>query len=159
MYRKLLLAYDASTEGRRALREGAKLARLCRSEVFLLAVVELSTGIVIAEGAAAGVVENQGEDYQEVLREGVRRLESLGFKPTARLEYGNPAHEIAAVAQEIGADLVVVGHRNQSSLARWWNGSVGASLLEELRCSLLIAQIDVDEQREEEESEVPSASS
>ena len=156
MYKKLLLAYDGSTEGRLALREGAKLARLCRAEVFLLAVVELSTGIVIAEGAAAGVVENQGEDYQQVLREGTHRLEALGFQqPMARLEYGNPAHKIAEAAREIGADLVVVGHRNQSSLARWWNGSVGASLLEELRCSLLIAQIDVDEEREE--SEVPSA--
>ena len=43
MYRKVLLAYDGSIEGRRALREGAKLAQLCRAEVFLLAVVELSS--------------------------------------------------------------------------------------------------------------------
>ena len=42
MYKKVLLAYDGSVEGRRALREGAKLAQLCRSEVFLLAVVEVS---------------------------------------------------------------------------------------------------------------------
>ncbi len=39
MYKKVLLAYDGSIEGRRALREGAKLAQLCRAEVFLLAVV------------------------------------------------------------------------------------------------------------------------
>jgi nucleotide-binding universal stress UspA family protein len=37
MYTKILLAYDGSIEGRRALREGAKLAQLCRAEVFLLA--------------------------------------------------------------------------------------------------------------------------
>jgi hypothetical protein len=36
MYTKVLLAYDGSIEGRRALREGAKLAQLCRAEVFLL---------------------------------------------------------------------------------------------------------------------------
>jgi nucleotide-binding universal stress UspA family protein len=41
MYKKVLLAYDGSIEGRRALREGAKLAQLCRADVFLLAVVEL----------------------------------------------------------------------------------------------------------------------
>ena len=35
MYRKILLAYDGSTEGRRALREGAALARHCNAEVFL----------------------------------------------------------------------------------------------------------------------------
>jgi hypothetical protein len=32
MYKKVLLAYDGSIEGRRALREGAKL---CRAEVCL----------------------------------------------------------------------------------------------------------------------------
>ena len=43
MYKKVLLAYDGSVEGRRALREGAKLAQLCQAEVFLLAVVEVSS--------------------------------------------------------------------------------------------------------------------
>jgi len=32
MYKKVLLAYDGSIEGRRALREGAKLAQLCEAE-------------------------------------------------------------------------------------------------------------------------------
>jgi nucleotide-binding universal stress UspA family protein len=38
MYKKVLLAYDGSIEGRLALREGAKLAQLCRAEVFLVIV-------------------------------------------------------------------------------------------------------------------------
>src|SRR5882724_7791095 len=36
LYKKVLLAYDGSIEGRRALREGAKLAQFCGAEVFLL---------------------------------------------------------------------------------------------------------------------------
>jgi hypothetical protein len=37
LYKKvLLLSYDGSIEGRRALREGAKLAQFCGAEVFLL---------------------------------------------------------------------------------------------------------------------------
>lgn len=145
MYGKVLLAYDGSVEGRLALREGAKLAQLCRSEVFLLAVVNLSNGIMMAEGVAPGTVEYQRESYEGVLAEGFRQLESMGFAPTARLEVGDPAHEIAAVAEEIGADLVVVGHRRQSRIERWWRGSVGANLFEKLECSLLIAQMDMSE--------------
>lgn len=145
MYGKVLLAYDGSVEGRRALREGAKLARLCNAEVFLLAVVNLSTGIMMAEGAAPGAVEHQQDAYQKVLAEGVQRLEAMGFSPTARLEFGDPTHEIAVAAAEIGADLVVVGHRRQSTFARWWRGSVGTGLFEELRCSLLIAQMEIGE--------------
>ncbi|MBC7135778.1 MAG: universal stress protein, partial [Oceanibaculum nanhaiense] len=56
-----------------------------------------------------------------------------------RLCAGNPAEEIGRMAREIGADLVVVGHREQSALARWWGGSVGASLLAHAPCSVLVA--------------------
>jgi len=140
MYGKILLAYDGSVEGRLALREGAQLARLCGAEVFLLAVVNLSAGIVMAEGAAPGAAEHQQIAYSEVLDEGVEQLKAMGFTPTHRLEFGDPASRIAAVAREINAGLVVVGHRQQSAFARWWRGSVGASLHEQLSCSLLIAQ-------------------
>ena len=39
MYKRILLAYDGSVEGRTALREGALLARQCGAKVFLLAVL------------------------------------------------------------------------------------------------------------------------
>ena len=39
MYKRILLAYDGSLEGRTALREGALLARQCDAEVFLLSVL------------------------------------------------------------------------------------------------------------------------
>ena len=39
MYKRSLLAYDGSVEGRTALREGALLARQCRANVFLLSVL------------------------------------------------------------------------------------------------------------------------
>ncbi|MBU2146995.1 MAG: universal stress protein [Alphaproteobacteria bacterium] len=145
MYRKVLLAYDGSVEGRLALREGAKLAKLCEAEVFLLAVVSISSGFLMAEGAAPGTIEHQREAFEDVLAEGLARLEAMGFAATGRLEVGDPANQITAVAREIGADLVVVGHRHQSTLARWWRGSVGANLLEELNCSLLIAQMEIGE--------------
>src|ERR1700680_4586881 len=110
MYRKVLLAYDGSIEGRRALREGAKLAQLCRAEVFLLAVVELSS-IVAPDAGLAFPIDEQTVTYKSILAEGVERLKALGFSPTARLETGDAGHKIAEFAEEIGAHLVVVGHR------------------------------------------------
>ena len=110
MYKKVLLAYDGSVEGRRALREGAKLAQLCRSEVFLLAVVEVSS-IMTPEAGLTIPIELQTEDYKAILNEGCERLKAVGFTPTARLEVGDAGQKIAEVAEEIGAHLVVVGHR------------------------------------------------
>jgi nucleotide-binding universal stress UspA family protein len=138
----VLLAFDGSVEGGLALGEGARLARLCGADVFLLAVVDISTGIMMAEGAGPGPVDKELESYRDVLDEGLRLLRSLGLSPQPRLESGDPAEVIASVASEIAADLVVVGHRRQSGFARWWKGSVGANLLVQLHCSLLIAQPD-----------------
>jgi nucleotide-binding universal stress UspA family protein len=107
MYKKVLLAYDGSIEGRRALREGAKLAQLCRAEVFLLAVVEI-TSVASLEGGLAIPIDEQIANYKAILAEGVERLKALGFSPTARLGMGAAGKEIAEVAEEIGANLVVV---------------------------------------------------
>jgi nucleotide-binding universal stress UspA family protein len=143
LYKKVLLAYDGSIEGRRALREGAKLAQLCGAEVFLLAVVEISSGAVTLEGGFAVPVEEQIEIYKGILAEGVDRLKAMGFSPTARLGMGAAGQEIAGVAEEIGANLVVVGHRPTGPLARWWFGSVGTYLIKHLRCSVLVAQTEI----------------
>ena len=100
MYKKVLLAYDGSVEGRRALREGAKLAQLCRAEVLLLAVVEVSS-IMTPEAGLTIPIELQTEDYKTILNEGSERLRALGFSPTARLEVGDAGQKIAEVAEEM----------------------------------------------------------
>ena len=145
MYKKVLLAYDGSIEGRRALREGAKLAQFCGAEVFLLAVVEISSGSITLEGGFAIPVEEQIATYKAILAEGVERLKAIGFSPTARLGMGAAGEEIAGVAEEIGANLVVVGHRPTGPLARWWFGSVGSYLIKHLRCSVLVAQTEISD--------------
>ena len=90
MYRKVLLAYDGSIEGRRALREGARIAQLCGAQVFLLAVVEVSAGTGTLEGGLAIPISEQAEIYNRILAEGVERLKAMGFSPTARLGMEKP---------------------------------------------------------------------
>ena len=159
MYRKVLLAYDGSIEGRRALREGAKLAQLCCAEVFLLAVVELSS-IVTPDAGLAIPIDEQTANYKSILAEGVERLKALGFSPTSRLETGDAGQKIAEFAEEIGAHLVVVGHRPQGRLARWWFGSVGSYLVKRLRCSVLVGQTEIsddDFEQLKQPGEMPTA--
>jgi nucleotide-binding universal stress UspA family protein len=140
LYKKILLAYDGSIEGRRALREGATIAQQCKAEIFLLAVVEVSAGTGIFEGSSAMSVT------EEILDEGVQRLRTMDCSLTARLGVGEPGREIVAVAEEIGANLVVVGHRPDGPPARWWFGSVGTYLVKNLRCSVLVAQTEIGDE-------------
>jgi nucleotide-binding universal stress UspA family protein len=138
MYKRVLLAYDGSVEGALALREGALLAKACCSKVFLLSVVPETAGVQMAEGVQGGVVAQLTETYRDLLERAVERLRQLGFDPDARLHVGEPSATIGAVAREIGADLVVVGHRHQSLLSRWWSGSAEGYLCDHAGCSLLL---------------------
>ena len=76
---------------------------------------------------------------RRLLTETAKTLQASGLLVETRLAVGNPAEEIGHTAREVGAELVVVGHREQTALARWWRGSTGASLLAHAPCSLLVA--------------------
>jgi len=140
MYKKILLAYDGTADGRRALREGALLARTCGAQVYLLSVIGGGGGLQLAESVHSGAMAKCEDDYRAILREGVEGLQRLGFSPVAKLVQGEPVREIAAFARQIKADLVVVGHRKQGLLSRWWSGTTGAYLVDQLACSILIAR-------------------
>ena len=114
VYKKVLLAYDGSIEGRRALREGAKLAQLCRAEVFLLAVVELSP-IISPEAGLTIPIDEQTMNYESILAEGVERLKALGFSPTARLEAEIPGKKLQSLQKKSGPilSLLVIGRKGR----------------------------------------------
>ncbi|MGA7537397.1 MAG: universal stress protein [Steroidobacteraceae bacterium] len=146
MYQRVLLAYDGSIEGRTALREGALLARRYGAQVFVLSVIREAAGTKLGEGVGGGGIAQQQVDYERVLQEGMERLAALGFQASGKLVIGEPAREIAAHAERVKADLVVVGHRRQSALGRWWSGPSGAYLSDHIGCSLLVCQNVIDDE-------------
>ena len=77
MYKRILLAYDGSVEGRTALREGALLARQCGAQVFLLSVLTDDGTFLSAEVALSGASVRMEDDFMEILNEGVARLKKL----------------------------------------------------------------------------------
>ena len=140
-YRKLLLAYNGSQEGKRALLECADLASFLQAETHLLAVASMPPSLFLTEGfVPEELLEEEKKRTQTVLDEGIRTLRERGFVATGHLAVGEPVEEICRLAKGLGVDLVVLGHnQNTSFAARWWKGSVGASLLDYSPCSLLIA--------------------
>jgi nucleotide-binding universal stress UspA family protein len=140
MYRTMLLAYDGSRECRRALKEGAELAQLCGSEVHLLAVVRSSPGMAFAEAAEpSGLVDQEAAHFEAVLQEGLELLHKRGLVARGTLRKGTPAEEIVAMARDVGADLIVLGHNQRSGIARWWRGSTGGEILANAPCSVFVA--------------------
>ncbi|HUA53900.1 MAG TPA: universal stress protein [Candidatus Sulfotelmatobacter sp.] len=141
MFTKLLLAFDGSREGREALREATELARQLGAAVHLLSVVHLTPGELMGESALpGGLFDIEEAEMRKVLDEGVEALRGVGLTADGTLSRGpNPAQDIAQLAKRIGADLIVIGHREQGLLARLWSGSVGQQLIAHAPCSVLIA--------------------
>jgi len=138
MYRKILLAFDGSPDGREALAQAEGLASARGATVHLVAIIDLSENMLIVEGMSF-IPDNQQFVIQSVLDEGVKRLQRAGCTAVSELRYGKPTEQIVLSAREIGADLIVIGHRDQGTLARWLNGSVGESILHQPPCSVLVA--------------------
>ncbi len=139
MYRKLLLCYDGSAEGRRALREGAELAVALHAETYLLAICRSMVAAASSEGVTPELVSCEEGTARGLLEDGVARLKAKGLDADGELAVGDPLRLIPAAARRVGADLVVVGHRPRGRLSRWWSDSTEQTLLHLLTCSILVA--------------------
>ncbi|HEX2884675.1 MAG TPA: universal stress protein [Candidatus Limnocylindria bacterium] len=84
------------------------------------------------------------ERYRSDVEKLTRRLTELGMPATSHLRSGDPAHEVLAVAEERGVDLVVTGSRGLGTLDRLLLGSVARNLLTHARASVLVVRPPAD---------------
>ncbi|MGE5624286.1 MAG: universal stress protein [Bacillota bacterium] len=136
-YKTILLAYDGTEEGRRALLEGAEVAKRFKAKIHLLAVIADDTGAAIAQGMG-GAPQERTVFYKNTLDAGVRYFKKHGLEAEGHVMHGDPVEEIVKLANQVAANLVVVGHRERGPLGRWLSTPTSMSLLEKLDCSLLI---------------------
>lgn len=141
MYKRILLAYDGSDAGQKALLDGRELARWSGSEVVLVAVMPSTMSFVGLEGGVYDVEleERERTKFNAVLRDGLSRLEHAGFTARGEVVMGEAVEEITKYARKVEADLIVVGHKHLNSwAARWWRGSISGALIEHSPCSVLV---------------------
>ena len=139
MYQNILLCYDGTAEGRRALRQGADVAMAMKANAYLLAICRNMLSTAVPEGITPELVRCEEETAQALLTEGVQWLKDHGVPAEGQLVFGNPMAHIPEVAQRINADLIVVGHRYRTRMAKWWSEDEEATLLHKVSCSILVA--------------------
>ena len=141
MYKRILVAYDGSEAGQKAILYCKDLTHLDETEVFLIAVRPPPAALI---GGESGIYDPELEKeeerrYQTVLEDGLKRLSDAGHAAQGKLLVGDAVSEIARHAAELNADLIVVGHKHLNSwAARWWRGSVSKVLIEHAPCSVLV---------------------
>ena len=141
MYKKILLAYDGSEPGQRALLDCHEIAQWSQSEIRLIAVMQLPMSGLTLEGGMYDdtLMLSEKVRYQAILDAGLGKLNDAGLTARGEVVMGDAVSEITRCASSIQADLIVVGHKHLSGwAARWWRGSVSKALIEQAPCSVLV---------------------
>jgi nucleotide-binding universal stress UspA family protein len=141
MYKRILLAYDGSEAGQKALLDCQEIAQWSNAELHLVAVMPPASALIGGEGYVYDprIEEEERREYKNILEEGLKRLTEGGRVAQGEVLVGDAVDEVSRHAAKIKADLIVVGHKHLSSwAARWWRGSVSKALIEHAPCSVLV---------------------
>ena len=142
MYKRILLAYDGSESGQKALLDCGALVQWSGATLTLVAVMPHHIDFIGAEGGFYDpkLTEREKLNYQAILQKGLQELAQAGHPANGEVLTGDTITEITGYARKINADLIVVGHKHLDGwAARWWRGSSSSALIEHAHCSVLVA--------------------
>lgn len=142
MFKRVLLCYDGSEAGRRALKRGAELAILLGAKVHVLSIIPrgVADAAVIAGAAGMLCLVDESGGYRQLLDESLEWLKERGVAAEGILAAGDPLDQIAGCAKRLAIDLIVLGHYPQRSGGFWWSGpQARASLSERVNCCIFVA--------------------
>jgi nucleotide-binding universal stress UspA family protein len=143
---KILLATDGSEEAVLAAQSAADLAARTASELHVTHVGKaLSQGGFVA-GVDVGPLPTGSQELldkeaKELLQAQLERMREAGASVTeAHLMSGRADEEIIFRAEQVGADLVVVGSRGLGGVRRALMGSVSDSVVRHAHCPVLLVR-------------------
>ena len=142
MYKRILLAYDGSESGQKALLDCRDIVQWSGATLTLVAVMPHHIDFIGAEGGFYDpkLTEREKQNYQTILQQGLKDLSDAGHAATGEVLVGDTVSEITNYARKVQADLIVVGHKQLDGwAARWWRGSSSGALIEHAHCSVLVA--------------------
>jgi nucleotide-binding universal stress UspA family protein len=145
--RRILVGYDGSEGGRRALDRAITEARQSRGQITVLSVVDIPLNLDVPRnfGTLDDISDNEGAELSpppevvEHLTEARERLAAAGFDAELAWAAGEPARKIVETAQRSGADVIVLGEHHHGFLADLFGANVDAEVQREAGCDVILA--------------------
>ena len=140
VFRKILLATGGSEVAELATRMAVELANSTSSELHVMHVKLVPLTPPYPEVLDWREDLDRAErEARELLDEQVKKVEDAGGTVArVHLREEEPAEEIVALAEELGADLIVVGSRHRGRIRRALAGSVSDWVVRYVRCPVLV---------------------
>jgi nucleotide-binding universal stress UspA family protein len=138
-FERILVAIDGSEASFHAFEKALELAGLTRATLLALAV----EGPLPAYAATIGEIEEVQREKDAFFRQLARRIEeqaeAAGVPIEVELRPGHAAELIVRYASEVGADLIVLGHRGHF-LRDHLLGSTADRVAESAVCPVMIVR-------------------
>ena len=146
MYKVIVVGTDGSESAAVALHHATVLAKLTDATLHVVHAHQPLSTSHAAMGATAGMMTaNVGEvnagiaDSSGVICErAAEAVKRAGVRVETHSRPGDPADALIGVAEEVGADLLVVGNRGMTGVKRFFLGSVPNKVAHHAPCGLLI---------------------
>jgi len=143
MFERIVVGTDGSDTAREAVRQASDLAAEVGASLQIVSAYEpVSAGRLREEAVEVPKdVEwavNPREDVDATLEEAAAPAREAGVGVETFARQGDPADAILDVAEETGADLIVVGNKGMTGAKRFLLGSVPNKVSHHAPCSVLI---------------------
>jgi nucleotide-binding universal stress UspA family protein len=145
MFSRIVVGTDGSETAKQAVREATQLAKQTGASLDEVSAIEPVPSSRLREERleAPSDIEhavNPHEDVDGILAEAAQEVESAGVQVRTFPRQGEPADAILDVAEEQGADLIVVGNKGMTGAKRFLLGSVPNKVSHHAPCSVLIVR-------------------
>lgn len=146
---RFLVPLDGHPEHEQSLKAARFMAKGCGAELHLLMVIptydtlsgERAAASRLLPGATTAMLELNAEAALDYLRSEQKALEAENLIASGEVSRGDAPYEIARAADEIKADLVVLGTHGKTGLAAFWKGSVLPKILGQVRRPMLLVPV------------------
>jgi nucleotide-binding universal stress UspA family protein len=132
----IVVGYDGSECAKRALDRAVQLSGQ-GTKVEVVAAVHITPQV---KGAISPVDPIEKEERERDLDEAAKALAQAGVEGGTMIVHGEPARALAHCAEEVNADLIVVGTHGRGTVGRALRGSVSAGLIHHAPCDVLIVR-------------------
>jgi nucleotide-binding universal stress UspA family protein len=140
MFTKIVVGTDGSETATRALKDAAQLAALCEAELHIVSGYHPKSALSVS-GAGSGVepwMVGSEFEVEGILRDASDIARRSKVPVTTHHEAGNPAKALVTIANQVDADLIVVGNRGMKGLKGKVLGSVPNEVSHHAACAVLI---------------------
>jgi nucleotide-binding universal stress UspA family protein len=143
MFQSIVVGTDGSETAGEAVREAIELAKSIGASIELVSAYEPVSKQRLRDESRQAPEDlqwmvNPREDVEATLSEASERIEAAGVSVNTYAREGDPADAILDVAEERGADLIVVGNKGMTGAKRFLLGSVPNKVSHHAPCSVLI---------------------